>query len=393
MRVLFVTPYVPSIVRIRPYALIRELARLGHQVTLACLVQPEWEARYISDVKVYCEEVQPVALGRLGSYLHTLASLPTRLPMSVAYCRSAAFEHLVENLAQSGKFDIMHAEFIRTTPTTRYLVGLPKVYDAVDSLALAYERSYHSAMVPWKQRLVSWFEWAKLRDYEQRVLKDYDCRLASSPVDAQALEAPGLKVEVLSNGVDLDFFRFQEKPRQPGTIIFLGKMSYYVNIASVLWFYHQVLPLVRQGYPQAQFKIIGREPASKIQALSSDPAVEVTGTVPDVRPFLEQATLAVCPMICGSGIQNKMLEAMASGTPCVSTSLASQALQVQPGREILVADDPEDFARAVLELLASAPLRRQLAENGRLYVERNHDWKEIGQQLNTIYCELSHSKE
>ena len=388
LRILFVTPYVPSTVRIRPLAFIRELARQGHQVTLACLVQPDWEAAYLSEVALYCQAVHPVYLRRFESYVHSLASLPTRVPLSVVYCRSGEFDQLVRRLVHAGDFDLTHTEFVRAALVTAHLNNLPKVFDAVDSLTLTYRRSLTAAHVSPKQRLISLIEWLKMRGFEPWVLHHFDSILASSPADQQALQRENVHVEVIPNGVDIDYFAFHEGPRDDATIVFLGKMSYYVNVASVLWFYRQVLPLVRCQRPEVKFKIIGRNPVPAITALNADPAVEVTGTVPDVRPFLAQATLAVCPMVTGAGIQNKMLEAMAMGTPCVATSLACQALQVQCGYEVMIADTAEAFATAVCELLDNPGRRRQSAEQGRRYVEHHHVWERIGDQLNQVYDDL-----
>jgi sugar transferase (PEP-CTERM/EpsH1 system associated) len=388
LRILFVTPYVPSSVRIRPLALIRELARRGHQVTLVCLVQPEWEARYLKEVTPYCQAVHPVYLKRLEPYPRLAASLFTPQPLSVAYCDSPSFRRTVESLAQREAFDLVHTEFVRAAPATMGLNGRPKVFDLVDSTALAYRRSIRAAQVPWKQRMVAVIEWSKLRSYERQIVRRYDRALISSPADAGELQSDR-PLEVLPNGVDLTYFAYDTGKRKEAEITFLGKMSYYVNVASVLWFYRQVFPRIRQARPEARLVIVGRDPAQEILALAEDPAVEVTGTVADVRPYLQRATLTICPMVSGAGIQNKMLEAMAVGAPCVATSLACQALQIQPGREALVADSAADFAQSVIALLENAQKRQELAEAGRRYVERCHDWQAIGAKLENVYLSLA----
>lgn len=389
LRILFVTPYVPSSVRVRPFAFIRELARQGHRVTLACLVQPAREVQYLSEITPYCEAVYPVFLNRLEPYLFILASLPTRLPMSVAYCRSDHFEQLINFLVEENQYDLIHTEFMRAVPSTFKLHGHPKVYDAVDSLALAYRRSLSAAYVSTKHRLISLVEWLKVRRYEAWALTHFDQVLVSSPVDRQALESNGRKgVAVIPNGVDIDYFSFYEGPKDESTLVFLGKMSYYVNVSSVLWFYRQVFPIIRKRRPDVKFKILGRDPVADIRALAKDPAVEVTGTVEDVRPHLARAAVAVCPMVSGAGIQNKMLEAMATGVPTVVTSLACQALEAQPGHHFMVATDPAAFAHHVLELLDHSDMRNMLAHNGRRYVEQVHTWGKIGQRLNAVYASL-----
>jgi glycosyltransferase involved in cell wall biosynthesis len=227
-----------------------------------------------------------------------------------------------------------------------------------------------------------------MRGYEPWVLKHYDRTIVSSPADKSALLPDNDMVEVIPNGVDLDYFTYYTGPRDAATIVFLGKMSYYVNVASILWFYNQVFPLVRKQHPDVKLKIVGRNPTSTILSLRNDPAVEVTGTVEDVRPFLSKATLSVCPMVSGAGIQNKMLEAMAMGTPCVATNLACQALQTQVGQDVVVADSAEDLATAIGEMLNDPECRYQLGVQGRRYVENFHDWTKIGLRLNSLYDNL-----
>lgn len=389
LRILFVTPYVPSPVRVRPYAFIRELAARGHQVTLVCLLQPACEEQYLSDVARYCRAVHPIHLGRLEPYWSCLASLPTGTPLSVAYCRSGKARDLVRRLVDGGNFDLVHTEFVRAAPLTASIDGLPKVYDAVDSLGLAYRRSLSAPHVPPARRLVALVEWLKMRRFEPRVLHWFDQVLVSSPTDRDAL-ASGREngVAVIPNGVDGDYFAACDGPRDGDTLVFLGKMSYYVNVAAVEWFCQRVLPLIRRHRPGVRLQIVGRDPARRITALAADEAIEVTGSVPDVRPYLARAAVCVCPMVTGAGIQNKMLEAMATGTPTVATSIACQALAVEPGRDVLVADTPEAFADRVLQLLGDAQLCRQLAMNARRYVEQEHDWRTIGSKLEEIYDAL-----
>jgi sugar transferase (PEP-CTERM/EpsH1 system associated) len=388
LRVLFVTPYVPSSVRIRPLALIRELARRGHQVTLACLVQPAWEARYLPEVAPHCEAVHPVHLKRFEPYPRLLMSLASPVPLSVAYCDSPALKQTISQLLARNGFDLVHTEFVRAAPATIDLNGHPKVFDLVDCTTLVYRRSISASHIPLIQRIVSFIEWVKMRDYEGRVLRHYDQVLISSPVDRKELRLE-LPVEVLPNGVDPDFFVFHDGDKSDAEIIFLGKMSYYVNVASVMWFYMKVFPLIRKERPHTRLVIVGRNPTKKITSLMSDPSVEVTGTVTDVRPFLQRASVAICPMVSGAGIQNKMLEAMAVGTPCVATSLACQALQVEPGKEVIIANKPEDFAQGVMALLDQPGMRRDISFAARSYVECYHDWKAVGAKLEHIYTNLT----
>jgi polysaccharide biosynthesis protein PslH len=389
LRVLFVTPYVPSSVRVRPFAFIRELARLGVRVTLVCLVQPAHEIKYLSEVSPYCEDVYPVFLNRFEPYLFTLASLPTSLPMSVAYCRSDHLEQLILYLAEKNSYDLIHTEFMRAVPSTFKLKGYPKVFDAVDSGELTYRRSLSASYVSPRKRLVALVEWLKVRRYESWALNYFDQILVSSPVDSLSLKRSGHQnVTVIPNGVDTNYFAFSEQERESKTLVFLGKMSYYVNVSSVLWFYREVFPLIKREHPDVKFKIVGRDPTRAVRNLIKDPAVEVTGTVADVRPYLSSGTVSVCPMVSGAGIQNKMLEAMAVGIPTVATSLACQALEASPEQDYLLGRSCQEFASAVIRLLEDPQLQKVMAFNGRQYVEQVHSWEKIGECLGEVYTSL-----
>jgi polysaccharide biosynthesis protein PslH len=385
LRILFVTPYVPSSVRTRPYSFIRELSKLGHRVTLACLVQPDWEESYLKEITPYCEAIHPVHLERFKPYINVLTSFFTRAPLSVAYCLSTQLKQVVRELSNRKSFDLLHTEFIRAAPATLEVNNIPKLFDAVDSLALTYHRSISAAHIAPKQRLVSLVEWLKMRSYEPWVVNSYDKTIVSSPIDRLTLQSSKKIVDVIPNGVDLDYFRFSDGPRQLSTIIFLGKMSYYVNVSSVLWFCKEVYPMVKRQHPGIKLKIVGRNPVPVITRLSEDPSIEVTGTVPDVRTYLSQASVSILPMVSGGGMQFKMLESMAMGTPCVATSLACLPLQTVPSRDVVVADSPEEFSSAICGLLDNPTQQRELAEHGRRYVEKFHDWVDLAGSLNQLY--------
>lgn len=404
MRILFVTPYVPSSVRIRPLGFIRELSK-RHAITLATLVYPSAEARFLNEVTPYCQAVHPLALKRPEAWARCLLSLPTSLPLSVAYTQSASMHRLVRELVRRDGFDLIHVEFARAAPLAtevdRALHEAPaqreriaRVYDAVDSMTLASARTFrasHSRL----RRAVAALEWAKFRRFEAWAIRQYDRVLASSPADRAALSdlAPEVPVAFLPNGVDTEFFA-PPNGNQPGlgteppTIAFLGRLSYHANVTSVLYFYHHILPLIRARRPDVRLLLIGRDPAPAIQALAADPNVEVTGYVPDVRRHLARATVSVCPMRAGAGVSNKVLESMAMALPVVSTSLATGALAVEHDRELLIADDPVDFADMVLALLSSARLRARLGKQARAYVEAHHRWPAIADQLEQHYREI-----
>jgi glycosyltransferase involved in cell wall biosynthesis len=198
-------------------------------------------------------------------------------------------------------------------------------------------------------------------------------------------DSRSVKIDVLQNGVDLKYFLPGEGKRHKETIVVSGKMSYHANIAMVKHLVEVIMPQIWAQKPEAKLQIVGKDPPRLIRAMGEQPRVTVTGTVSDIRPYLQKATLAVVPITYGTGIQNKILEAMACATPVVVSSHAASSLQAVEGHEVLVADTASDFASAVLALLGDSGRRTSLGTAGRSYVERNHDWFRVAAQLVDIY--------
>jgi glycosyltransferase involved in cell wall biosynthesis len=267
------------------------------------------------------------------------------------------------------------------------------VFDSVDSITLLFEWVSHSGPT-WRSRLLARLDLARTRHYEGQLLNHFQRVLVTSPKDKQALlqisnaDDADRRLVVLPNGVDLDYFSPMEIERDPATIIFTGKMSYHANIAAALDLAHQVMPVIWQQFPQAKLVIAGKDPAPELLALASDSRITVTGTVPDLRPYLAQSTVAVLPMRYGVGIQNKVLEAMAMGTPVITTSQTLAALQTTVEQDILAGDTPQAIAQTAIKLLTDVNLCQKIGQGGRQYVETHHDWQVAAERLEAVYREV-----
>jgi glycosyltransferase involved in cell wall biosynthesis len=216
--------------------------------------------------------------------------------------------------------------------------------------------------------------------------------LTTSETDAEALR--GLanskqvkeRITVLPNGVDLDYFHANpEQKRYANRLVMTGKMSYHANISMAIHFVEAILPGIQAAHPEVELWIVGKDPTREVLALSERSAVHVTGTVDDIRPYLWGAAISVAPLTYAVGIQNKVLEAMACGTPVVVSSEAAKSLMIKDRQEAVIADTPAGFGQAVSELLEQSEQRARLSSSGRQFVERNHDWKQITKQLEEIY--------
>ncbi len=393
LRILFVSPYLPSLIRVRSYNLIKALAERGHEITLLALEPPGDDTGSLDTLRTWCHCVQTVTLPRWRTLYNGLRALPSQIPFQAAYSRSPQMLALIQRTQAQGDFDVVHLEHLRGAELCPVVSSIPIVFDSVDSITLLFERARHFGPTR-RSRLMARLDVGRTRRYESRLLERYARVLVTSPQDKEALARlstePGLdgRLVVLPNGVDLGYFSPLDLPRDPATIIFTGKMSYHANIAAALDLASQVMPRVWARRSDVRLIIAGKDPTPEILALTADPRITVTGTVPDLRPYLAQATVSVSPIRYSVGIQNKLLEAMAMATPVVSTPQATAALQAEPGRDLLVADTPQAIAGAVMTLLADETLRQQIGRRGWRYVETYHNWNTAAEKLEEVYREV-----
>jgi sugar transferase (PEP-CTERM/EpsH1 system associated) len=390
MKILFIVPYVPNLVRVRPFNLIRALTRQNHQVTVLTVWTDEPDLQDIEALKAQCEDVQAVHISRARSLWNCVAALPDgKRPLQSVYSWDKA---LVSHIDDDSPYDVVHVEHLRGSQYGLYLKNntrLPVVWDSVDCITHLFEQAAansHDRLRGLRSRL----DLERTRYYEGWLLGQFDHVLVTSQKDREALiglaDSDHAPVSVVRNGVDLAYFSEPAgNVREPDSLIVTGKMSYHANIAMTLHLAREIMPLIWKQRPQVKLYVAGKDPTGDIQKLAEEPRIVVTGTVPDLPPYLAKAAVALAPLVYGAGIQNKVLEAMACGTPVVTSPRAVAALEIEPGRDVLVADGAGEFATAVLRLLGDASLRVKLGRAGRHYVETHHNWQKTAVQLEAIY--------
>jgi glycosyltransferase involved in cell wall biosynthesis len=422
MRVLFVVPYAPNLVRVRPLQLITHLARRGHDLTIATLWTDDDEEADLRGLQALGARVVARPLSPLRSASNCLAAVPSKTPLQAVYCwhPGLAAELVTQHATgQIPPYDIVHVEHLRGAHyglwLKRQMAGRspaaqpPVVWDAVDCISHLFSQAARQSR-SLKGRLMTRFELGRTQRYEGWLVGQFDHVTVTSPVDQQALATlwqehsagrhlPGAgsaanRLTVLPNGVDLDYFTPDATPRGPATVVLSGKMSYHANVSAALHLVHDIMPRVWSVQPEVRVVIAGKDPAQQIRqlALQHPDRVEVTGAVPDIRPYLRQATVAVAPMLYSAGIQNKVLEAMACGAPVIANQPAVSALAVRPGTDLLIAGNAADFAAEILALLANPAAQREIGQAGRAYVERCHSWHAVASQLETVYTSASEAR-
>ena len=392
MKILYVLPYVPSPIRVRPYQIIRSLVSAGHQVTVVALADEFATADTITELQTICEAVHIIPHKKLQGTLQAALALPSPTPLWAAYCFSGTMERKLQELAASGQFDVAHVEHLRAAHFASALAPLPTVFDAVDCIT-ALRKQMLDAGGSLSARLLSWEEWSKLRTYEPQAYRAFPQIAVTSAHDKSELQQldNGLPpITVIPNGVDCDYFHPDESiVPDPDTLVFSGKMSYHANNDAALFLLTEVLPRLRRLRSGVKVLLVGSKPSDSLKSLAAQiENVTVTGFVEDIRPFLWQATLAVCPMRIGVGIQNKALEAMAVGRPVVCSPLAARALTeaVETQSGVQVGETADEFAQICAELLAAPSVKTaSLGNAARAYVETRHQWSIAAQDFSRLY--------
>lgn len=340
------------------------------------------------DLTEIFDDVQIVSRGRplptLRGWTEVVVSgsVPWRLGRVIAPSVSAFRERLRQMIATIDP-DVVHVRRLSMAGFVGDLGARPKLLEIVDSNLLATTRMPHGIRRSLRLTLA--------RRIERRALPAFDIVTTVSTADAYASQsnAPSARVEVVENGVDHRYFAPLFREPDDGSIIFVGNLAYEPNARAVRWFVGDILPLVRHARPNVTFRVVGRQPGSDLAILLRDAKVETAFDVPDVRPLLGRASVVVCPMTSGSGIKNKVLEAMAMARAVVATTMAVEALDATDGQELLIADDPASFAAAVVRLIGDVDERTRLGSAGRALIVRRYSWERAAGRYDEFYRELT----
>jgi glycosyltransferase involved in cell wall biosynthesis len=301
-------------------------------------------------------------------------------------------QQLVESMARDTHCDVVIASQIDTAPYVRSLEGVVSV---LEELELSVIRDKWLSQQSLLRRVRFHLTWWKLTSYLPRMLDDFAGCTVVSEQERRLIEAvaPGFgPVAIVPNGVDLDAYAGDFGSEQPGTMVYTGALTYGANYDAMEYFMHSVLPLVQARYPDVKLRITGGLQGVDLDRLPIGDGVELTGYLEDIRSVIAQSALCIVPLRIGGGTRLKILEAMALGTPVVSTTKGAEGLHVTHGKDILIADGPEAFAEAVLRLLNDADLRSSLSDRAKAMVSERYSWRRCVAALEAMLNELHWAK-
>jgi glycosyltransferase involved in cell wall biosynthesis len=384
MKILYVVPFVPWPVKVRSFNLIPRLAR-KHSIHLVCVSSVEPSSEQWDWIGHYCETAEHVPHSTWQAIAQCVGALPTKTPLRMAYCGSKRARETVRRVFEETRPDLVYVERWRALPFLPEKLDVPLVCDPTDSMTLYNRRLMHAGA--WWERLVGWEEYRKFADYEGKLARRADVTVFCSRLDLECVkeQASDAEYELVPNGVDCQKYYFkEEREEHPSTIVFTGSFRYRPNRHAAEWFLKEIFPRIRTEVTDAKFLAVGN---GALTALTSHLAVdgfEAKDYVPDLRPYLAAAAVAVAPLTVGSGVSNKIAEGFSVGTPVVATPLACGDLPVKNGEQLLIGRNPDEFAAQVVKLLRDAALRRLLSWRARRFVEQSYDWERVSTKMEEV---------
>jgi polysaccharide biosynthesis protein PslH len=393
MRILYITPFVPWPVRLRSYNLIPRLSR-RNEIFLLCSSVSNDEDRRAEALRAVCREVRCVRHSRARGLAQCALAIASRVPLRMAYFRSPRMKLAIKEAVAEFAPDVIYMERWRLLPNIAHDIVVPILCDPTDSMLLYNQRLVRAGS--WWEKIVGLTEGIKFKRYEPMLATRASLTVYCSHVDLECVRqrAPQAHFDVVSNGVDCKKFFFKTPEEEEARkIIFTGNFKYRPNCHAAEYFLDRVLPLVQKHVPDIRFALVGNHAKAFASSRGiSKPNCEVLDYVSDMRPQVASATIAVAPITVAAGVMSKVLEAFATGTVVVATSLACGGLPVRDGEHLLIADSPEAFAGCVVRLLEDVSLRRTLAANARRMVEANCDWGLLAARMEGLLQTLAGAK-
>jgi sugar transferase (PEP-CTERM/EpsH1 system associated) len=368
--------------KVRSYHLLRHLAA-RHRVFLGTFVDDPADGVHLDAVRAVCAGVHAEPLHPSRAKIASLRGLLDGRPLTLPYYASGALSRWVADVVARERIDAMVVFSSSMAPYAMAHPQLPMLLDLVD-----VDSEKWAAYAPRHRWPLSWLyrrEGRRLLDFERRATRasarTFLATAKEAALFAELAPECAPRVEAMPNGVDTAFFAedpARPSPFEPGEtpLVFTGAMDYWPNVDAVTWFAEAVLPALRARWPRLRLHVVGRSPTAAVRALAQRPEgdVVVTGTVPDVRPWLQHAAVVVAPLRLARGVQNKVLEAMAMGRPVVAALPCVQALDATPGLDLLDADDAPQYVAAVSALLADPARADAIGRSARACVQRHYGW-------------------
>jgi sugar transferase (PEP-CTERM/EpsH1 system associated) len=390
LNILFLLPRYPFPLiggdRVKPYYLLKHLAK-HHNVTLVTFFQgKKFTESLRNSVSKLGVDLHVIPLKPMSAGASLFPKIVSRKPLEILYYEQKQYHELVNGLLEDRNFDLAFAFFMRTAEYIKD-IEVPSILMAEDCRTEYQKRSYQSS-TNLKQKIVRFWEWRKLAKYEPEIVTHFDAVTLVSKEDIDLMRAlnPNANYKLLSNGVDTEKFAPDSKVER-ADLLFTGKMDVWANELMINRIVNEILPIVKREVPNVKLILAGANPTKSIKKLESED-IKLYSNVPEMVPFLQKTAVYVHPHFGGSGIQNKLLEAMSTGCPVVTTKTGNQGIYANDNEEILIAESSEDFAQRVIDILKNKDLAERISKNARAHIVKAHSWDAIYKQCDDIISEV-----
>lgn len=397
-RILFLAHLLPSPpdggAKIKSYYTLRALAA-AYDVTLVAFIRSDDEKQHLDDLRPFCVggiETIPIVRSKSKNVIDAGSAILARQSFLVARDRVPEMQKAVTDRLQRQRFDAVHIDHLQMA---QYVLprrtGAHLILDQHNVESVIVRRLAETTPSRWI-RLYANQEWPKLERYEVGICKQCDQVLTVTEEDASILRAldPGLtNVTAIPIGVDGEYFSPVDRRPDSKTLLSIGTMFTQPNIDAILWFHERIYPMIKEKVPDARLNIVGNKPVERITGLALlDKSVTVTGYVEDVRPTAIDSAAFIVPLLSGSGMRVKILNAMSMALPVVSTRIGAEGIAATDGRNILIANSPENFSRHCIQLINDPKRRTEIGNGGRALVESLYSWGAISRRLLDTYARV-----
>ncbi len=384
-QVLFLTSRFPYPLekgdKLRAYYQLKQLSETC-DVTLICTSEKKVSDSEMAEINRFCKDVHVLYLGKWGLFLQVLRGIIFSKPFQVCFFYRYSHHRRIKKIIDSLKPDLIYCQLVRMSEYVKNEHHYRKALDYMDVLSKGMERRAETE--PWYK---SWFfalESKRLKLYEQQIFSYFDFKTIISKQDRDFIFHPQKdEIHIVPNGISVDFFEKLDVSKKYD-IVFTGNFSYAPNIEAAKFLVHEILPILHKQGTSVRVLLSGASPSKSVQSLAGS-NVTVSGWVDDIRESYQMARLFVAPLFIGTGLQNKLLEAMASELPCITTPLVNNALGATPDKELLIASDATEFAAKINTLLLDETKSIELAKNAKSFIAENFSWEKQNEKILSIW--------
>lgn len=366
--------------RLRAFNQIKELSK-HHEITLCALNDAPIHPQAIEKLSPYCKNIEIIHLSKSNIYFNLINNLLfTQNSLQVAYFYNKTAEKKIHKLIEKYQPEHIYCQLIRVSEYVKN-IPIPKTLDYMDALARGMERRIENGSFFLRPFLK--LETIRLKRYEHEIFDYFDNKTIISDQDRKLIvHAANHHIAVVPNGVDFNKYYPIDIDKE-FDIIFTGNMGYPPNVMAAEYLVNEIMPIVWKTNPSINIAIVGANPAVKVKALASKKVI-VTGFVADMNQYYGKAKIFIAPMLIGTGLQNKLLEAMAAQLPCITSTLANNALGGEHNKNIIIAEKPQQYAEQILNLLTDNELATRIAQSGHQFVKQQYSWESSTNILNEL---------